>query len=450
VSAGGLIPVAGWTPTVLDRLDRRLNARDGAPVEVALSGGGDSVALLRLAHAWAGRAGRPLVAVTIDHGLQPESAAWARFAAERAARLGVAHRTLAWTGDKPTSGVPAAARAARHALLATAARKAGARVILMGHTADDALEALEMRRLGTTTPTPAAWAPSPAWPEGRGVFLLRPLLRVRRAELRAWLSLLGESWIEDPANEDPRYNRAAARRRLAGTEAEAPSPRCDRAVSLEGIDEGLGGELTAPRAALIAGPGARRRLGAMILCAAGHDRPARRDALERLMQRLEGPGDLIATLAGARLEARGERVMVCREAGERARGERARGERARGARGRALAERALPPGETVFDGRFLMRTAGPGFRVAALGGLAQRLPAAERRRLRAIPAGARGALPAALWTGRSGAETLSCPILALDGPVAARPLGLGRLRAALGVYTDEMALWRVAEVDPGA
>ena len=440
MSGGRLIAEAGWTPTVLDRLDRRLNARGGAPVAVALSGGGDSMALLRLAHAWAVRAGRPLVALTIEHGLQPASAAWGRFAAERATRLGVAHRTLHWTGDKPAMGVPAAARAARHALLANAAREAGARVILVGHTADDALETLEMRRLGTITSPPAAWAPSPAWPEGRGVFVLRPLLGVRRAELRAWLSLIGESWIEDPANEDLRYSRAAARRRLAGTEAEAPPQRCDPAVGLDGIDEGLGGELTAPRAALTGGSGARRRLGAMIVCAAGHDRPARRDALERLQQRLAGPGEFIATLAGARLEARGERVMVCREAGEWA----------RGTPGGTLAETALPRGETVFDGRFLMRVASPGFRVAALGGRARGLPAAERRRLRAIPAGARGALPAALWTGRSGAETLSCPILAEDGPVAARPLGLGRLRAALGVYTDEKALWRVAEVDPGA
>jgi tRNA(Ile)-lysidine synthase len=220
-------------------------------------------------------------------------------------------------------------------------------------------------------------------------------------------------------------------------------------VSLEGIGEGLAGELTAPRAALIAGPaGARRRLGAMILCAAGHERPPRRDSLERLLQRLEETGDFIATLAGARLEARGERVMVCREAGERARS--TLGSTLGGALGGTLAERALPPGETVFDGRFLMWAARPGVRVAALSGRAQRLPAAERRRLRAIPAGARGALPAALWRGRSGAETLSCPILAQDGAVAARPLGLGRLRAALGVYTDEMALWRVAEVDPGA
>ena len=69
------------------------------------------------------RAGRRLVALTVDHGLQPASADWTRFAAERAGGSASRIRTLAWTGDKPAAGLPAAARAARHALLAEAARR---------------------------------------------------------------------------------------------------------------------------------------------------------------------------------------------------------------------------------------------------------------------------------------------------------------------------------------
>lgn len=435
--SGGLIAAAGWAASVLDRLERRLNAPDHAPVALALSGGGDSTALLRLAEAWAARARRPLVALTVDHGLQQESPVWSRFAAARAARLGVTHRTLVWTGAKPATGLPAAARAARHALLADAAREAGARVILMGHTADDVLEALEMRRQGARVPTPMAWAPSPAWPEGRGVFLLRPLLRIRRAALREMLRALGETWIEDPANDDARYGRAAARRRLAETPSAASTELCDLAPpSLDEVSEGPGGELTMPRQAPLAGPGAPRRLGAMLVCAAGGFRPPRRDAVHRLLERLEGPKDFASTLAGARIEARGDRVMLCREAGEWA----------RGARGHdPMTPAPLAPGASVFDGRFLVRTAAMGFRIGALRGLSKRLPEPERRALRAIPAAARGALPVAI-----AAETLSCPILAQDGPVTARPLGLGRLRASLGVYADEAALWRVAEVDAGA
>ena len=84
----------------------------------------------------------------------------------------------------------------------------------MGHTASDLAEAAAMRAEGSTTPSPREWAPSPAWPEGRGVFLLRPMLHLARGEIRAWLAARGQTWIEDPANADlfvevARYQRVA-------------------------------------------------------------------------------------------------------------------------------------------------------------------------------------------------------------------------------------------------
>src|SRR5205085_8990913 len=82
-----------------------------------------------------------------------------------------------------------------------------------------------MREAGATMPDPHEWAPSPAWPEGRGVFLLRPLLGVRRAAIREWLEGRGERWIDDPANEDPRFARARARRQAPG------SPTCTATAS---------------------------------------------------------------------------------------------------------------------------------------------------------------------------------------------------------------------------
>src|SRR5207247_1209422 len=82
--------------------------------------------------------------------------------------LGADFQALRWDGDKPVTGLAAAARTARHRMLADAARRAGARAILMGHTGSDVLEAEAMRAAGSTTPDPKEWAPSPAWPEGRG------------------------------------------------------------------------------------------------------------------------------------------------------------------------------------------------------------------------------------------------------------------------------------------
>ena len=430
---GGLT-AAAETIDVPPAFERRLNGPAAAPVAVALSGGGDSLALLHLAQVWARRAGRRVVALTVDHGLNPDSGASSRFAADRALGLGVSHRTLSWNGAKPAAGLPAAARTARHALLAEAARAEGAAVILMGHTADDLMEAEAMRRAGATTPSPRVWSPSPAWPEGRGVFLLRPLLGHRRAELRALLRSLGETWIEDPANDDPRFARTLARWRLAASEGAAPDPVEALAPwpGLDTVHEGIAGELEAPRR-LLAEPSdeARRALGALALCAAGAMRAPVAASLGRVAARLAASEDFTTSLAGARIEAAGGTARFCREAGERLR--------------RSVGPAPLPLGESVFDGRFLVDCAAPGHRIGFLAGHAARLAPQERRRLALVPAGARGALPAAI----SPDGAVTCPPLAQSGAIAVKSLALQRLGATLGAIGDEAALWRVAKLTPG-
>ena len=217
-------------PAVAAALDRRLRPAAAAPLAVGFSGGGDSLALLILTLDWARAHGRAVVALTVDHQLNPASAAWTAQAVAKARALGAQARALAWTGPKPGSGLSAAARAARHALLADAAREAGARVLLLGHTADDLAEAALMRAGGSTVPDPRDWSPSPAWPQGRGLFVLRPLLAARRGALRDWLAARGETWLDDPANDDPKSARARARARLSspgkrsGTGEEAAKP----------------------------------------------------------------------------------------------------------------------------------------------------------------------------------------------------------------------------------
>ncbi|PZQ35988.1 MAG: tRNA(Ile)-lysidine synthetase, partial [Phenylobacterium zucineum] len=123
-------------------LDRRLDRRSTAPIAVGFSGGGDSLFLLKAVLDWAGD--RPVLALVVDHRLQPDSARWTADAVAKARALGAAATALAWTGDKPSTGLPAAARRARHALLATAAREAGAKVLLLGHTASDLAEGAAM------------------------------------------------------------------------------------------------------------------------------------------------------------------------------------------------------------------------------------------------------------------------------------------------------------------
>ncbi|MFC3067759.1 tRNA lysidine(34) synthetase TilS [Phenylobacterium soli] len=400
--------------SVAAALDERLLRHGTRPLAVALSGGGDSLALLLAAHGWAQRAGRRLLVLTVDHGLNPQSADWTAACRARAAALGADFRALAWMGVKPAAGLPAAARAARHRLLAEAAREAGAAVILIGHTADDVLEARAMRTAGASTPEPRPWSPSPAWPEGRGVFLLRPLLAVRRAAIRDWLAARGETWIEDPSNADLRFARARARA-AGGLENEAAPPRAPALQGLAGRCEmDTAGVLRLPREALRA-PAAEAFVGAAALCAAGTGRPPPAARLRRLAAQLAGEAAFVATLGGARIEADEEAVRFLREPGEAARG--------------GLANLGAAAGETVvWDGRFEI-TAERAMEIRPLSGLASRLPDAAREAVRGFAAKARPGLPAAVEDG-----AVTC--LALDR-ARCRPLALARLHAACGLVERE-------------
>jgi tRNA(Ile)-lysidine synthase len=314
---------------------RRLDPGASRPVAVAFSGGGDSLALLLVARAWASQCGRPLLALHVDHALQPQSTAWAAQAAEAAQRLGVPFQALRWEGDKPVSGLPAAARAARHRLIADAARAAGARVVLLGHTLDDQLENALMRGAGAPVGALGEWSASPAWPQGRGLFHCRPLLAVRRAALRDWLAGQGLGWIEDPANADLRYARARARHVLGqGGSAPGLAPAADIARLAAACRITPWGAIAIDRAMLRAAPEpeALRLLQIALACASGVQALARPARARSLLQRLRGPDAFTATLAGARVLA-GDDVRLVREAGEAARG--------------GLHSQVLPPGEPV-------------------------------------------------------------------------------------------------------
>jgi len=81
---------------------------------LAVSGGPDSMALMWLAARWRStlKHGPRLIAATVDHGLRAEAAAEAREVKRLARALDLPHRTLRWTGAKPATGLPAAARSA--------------------------------------------------------------------------------------------------------------------------------------------------------------------------------------------------------------------------------------------------------------------------------------------------------------------------------------------------
>ena len=166
------------------------------------------MALLHLAVA----AGLPVRVVTVDHGLRAEAAAEAAGVARVCAGLGVAHEILHWRWDG-RGNVQDAARRGRRAVMAEWAKAAGVGVVALGHTRDDVAETLVMR-LARGAGVDGLAAMAGAWDEG-GVRWLRPLLGIGRVELRAYLSGIGAAWVEDPSNDNLRFDRVRVRKALA-------------------------------------------------------------------------------------------------------------------------------------------------------------------------------------------------------------------------------------------
>lgn len=403
--------------------DRRLDPASEAPIAVALSGGGDSLALLVRALAWARPRGREVHALCVDHGINPQSPSWTRFCGETAERLGARFLALNWAGPKPAAGLPAAARAARHALLADAAREIGARVVLTGHTADDVAEEAWMRARGSTLGRLREWAPSPAWPQGRGVFLFRPLLDRTRDSLRAELRSLGLCWIEDPANADLRYARSRAREALDGEPVHA-TPAGDPDPALWAATTEHGSEIMIDRRAFAAADrgAARAYLAAAVRCASGGAGPLRAAATDRIATALGAPEREISVVGGTRIEATQATVRLVREAGETARG---------GLRPLRLGRGAV----AVWDGRFELETDEAGWSVLPARGSLAALDPADRKALKEFSPAARAVQPILVREGSAR------PVLA-GRAARVRSLVGDRLRAASGAASCERAIGR--------
>jgi tRNA(Ile)-lysidine synthase len=196
---------------------------DAPALVIAVSGGPDSTALLWLAARWRKRRrrGPVLIAVTVDHGLRPDSAREAAGVKRFAETLGVAHRTMRWIGEKPATGIQQAARAARYRLLAAAARKAGAQHILTAHTRDDQAETV-LHRLARGSGL-AGLAGIARLSRFDGLTLVRPCLGLAKGRLIATLQAARIPFVEDPSNEDPRFLRPRLRRMMP-------------ALAVEGLD----------------------------------------------------------------------------------------------------------------------------------------------------------------------------------------------------------------------
>lgn len=188
---------------------------EGSTVVVALSGGADSLALAAAAAFEAPKRAITAVSVTVDHGLQEESAEVAATAAATAQSLGLAARVVR-VAVNPGAGPEAAARDARYHALDAIAREVGAVGILVAHTLDDQAETV-LLGLARGSGAASLQGMAPVTERGDGCRILRPLLEVRRETTRAACAAQGlDPWL-DPHNADPRYTRVRVRETVLPT-----------------------------------------------------------------------------------------------------------------------------------------------------------------------------------------------------------------------------------------
>ena len=290
------------------------------------------MALAVLMRDWAEATGKRLTAITVDHGLRPESGDEASRVEQWLARRGISHVTLAWHGEKPASNLQSAARRARYDLMAGWCAENGASCLALAHQLEDQAETF-LLRLGRGSGVHGLAAMEsclkPSTPDAP--WRIRPLLDVPKMRLKATLEASGQEWIEDPSNRLAKFSRVRARalaaplaslgitpERLAATAKHLARARSfieaqADAVLAESASLRPSGYCRVIVPALIAAHEevGLRALSRILMAVSGAEYAPRFERLERLWSRLSsgslGGG---ATLLGCRIKPAGEGAVV--------------------------------------------------------------------------------------------------------------------------------------------
>jgi tRNA(Ile)-lysidine synthase len=350
---------------------------DAPPVALAVSGGGDSIALAWLAASWRKR----LIAFVVDHGLRPEFADEAASALKTLSELGIPAELLRVRTLPHGPALARRARDARYEVLIEACRRVGAVDLLVAHQADDQVETVAMRKKRGS----GVGLSGMAWVSERAdIRIVRPLLDYSREALRNTLRQAGLVWCDDPSNENERAERVRVRKQLGSTEKQRLLRQAEIAADERVAQEqAVVDELVKTQCLMSWGWAALGEalpsvdvLAALIRCIGGGDYLPSRAAVEKLREK-KIPGTLggVRLLRGKAGDDRREQWLLIRET--------------------AAMEPLVPAGRNLsWDRRFVLRYSGEnmpsGLMMGAAGfGL-------SRKERAGLPAALTATLPA-LW-----------------------------------------------------
>ena len=206
-------PVKSISPHEFDGLMACLGPFEKHPdIAIACSGGPDSMALALLGNTWAASKGGSVTALIVDHGLRRGSAEEAQLVLQRLNVCGVQAVVLERGGGSILNDIQAKARDARYGLMTKWCADHGVLHLLFGHHCMDQVETLLLRmERGSGVYGLSGMA---GIREAASIRILRPLLSLPKARLRATVNDFGVDVVNDPSNDNSKFDRVRIRRSL--------------------------------------------------------------------------------------------------------------------------------------------------------------------------------------------------------------------------------------------
>ncbi len=188
---------------------KQMEVLDCHTIGLAVSGGGDSIAMLTLAAEWAKGNKKEIKVVTVNHNLRTEAKEEAIFTRNFVKKLGYSHTILKWKRLSDKGNLQAEASFARKKLISNWAKLNNIKTVLFAHTLDDQVETILMRfARGSGVDGLVGMKKNLSL---NGLCWFRPLLNISRNDLRNFLKIKKIKWVEDPTNQDRKYLRVKAR-----------------------------------------------------------------------------------------------------------------------------------------------------------------------------------------------------------------------------------------------